>query len=274
MNFRRRIDQRTGDPLEQDLYSLGRELGRMPTPDVAVQVRQRLLEQPPAPSRRQAWVFLRSPWRMAAALAILVVVLGASLALVPTTREALARFFGLEHIRIVRDDTLDGTPGPEGRTLVGATTLEQARRQMDFPVLLPRLKGLAEPDEVYVQQLGSPQELQVVLRYYWRPGFPDGIPGKKDILFTLYQFRTTGVFEKFITSEIRLQEVSVKGVSGFWLEGAFHLLRYRTADGHEVADLSRQVQGNTLAWEVDGVTYRLETELSLEEALKIAESME
>jgi hypothetical protein len=34
------------------------------------------------------------------------------------------------------------------------------------------------------------------------------------------------------------------------------------------------VDGNTLIWEEQGITYRLESNLSLEEAVKIAESLE
>ena len=38
--------------------------------------------------------------------------------------------------------------------------------------------------------------------------------------------------------------------------------------------LRRLVEGNVLLWEQDGVTYRLETELPLDEAIKVAESLE
>jgi hypothetical protein len=33
------------------------------------------------------------------------------------------------------------------------------------------------------------------------------------------------------------------------------------------------LEGGTLVWEADGVTYRLETRLTLEEAIRIAESL-
>jgi hypothetical protein len=38
-------------------------------------------------------------------------------------------------------------------------------------------------------------------------------------------------------------------------------------------DMRRLVEGNVLVWEQDGLTYRLETKLSLSEAVKIAESL-
>jgi hypothetical protein len=36
----------------------------------------------------------------------------------------------------------------------------------------------------------------------------------------------------------------------------------------------RMIDGQVLIWEGDGITYRLETDLSLEEAIRIAESLE
>jgi hypothetical protein len=38
-------------------------------------------------------------------------------------------------------------------------------------------------------------------------------------------------------------------------------------------DFRRLVEGQVLIWEADGITYRLETELSMEEAVAIAESL-
>jgi hypothetical protein len=37
--------------------------------------------------------------------------------------------------------------------------------------------------------------------------------------------------------------------------------------------MRRLVEGNTLIWEANGITYRLESHLSLEDALRIAESL-
>jgi hypothetical protein len=40
-----------------------------------------------------------------------------------------------------------------------------------------------------------------------------------------------------------------------------------------MSDQRRLVSGHVLIWEEDGLTYRLETDLSMEEAVAIAESL-
>jgi hypothetical protein len=39
-------------------------------------------------------------------------------------------------------------------------------------------------------------------------------------------------------------------------------------------DIRRLIDGHVLIWEEDGITYRLETGVTLEEAVKIAESLQ
>ena len=60
------------------------------------------------------------------------------------------------------------------------------------------------------------------------------------------------------------------GRPAFWIEGP-HLL-HLGGDKHQYVPLV--VEGNILVWEQDGITYRLESDLSLEEAVKVAESLE
>jgi hypothetical protein len=64
----------------------------------------------------------------------------------------------------------------------------------------------------------------------------------------------------------------VRGRTGFWIQGT-HLLYYKDANGHIMKD-SIRLAANTLLWhEADGVTFRLESNLTEREALRIAESM-
>ncbi|MBI4305278.1 MAG: hypothetical protein HY678_03065 [Chloroflexi bacterium] len=164
-------------------------------------------------------------------------------------------------------------PTPD-RTMTGASTLVQAREQVPFPILVAAYpEDIGAPDEVYVQELGSPRDIQVILRYYIGAGTSFVPPDDSNHLFTLYQFKATGMFSKMVFSGTRLKEVEVDGARGFWLEGSSHLIEYRTSDGREVIDSRRQVTGNTLAWEVGDITYRLETTLPLDEARKIADSL-
>ena len=64
----------------------------------------------------------------------------------------------------------------------------------------------------------------------------------------------------------------MSAAAGYWLEGGEHLLIYRDASGLEVPELTRLV-GDTLIWEQHGLTLRLEGAPSLEDALRVAESI-
>ena len=65
-----------------------------------------------------------------------------------------------------------------------------------------------------------------------------------------------------------LEETSVDGVRAIWAVGPYPL---RFTDGD--LEFTRIMDGNVLIWADDVVTYRLETNMSLEEALKVAESL-
>jgi hypothetical protein len=67
--------------------------------------------------------------------------------------------------------------------------------------------------------------------------------------------------------------IGVADSSGFWIEGAPHVISIEDPTGRRVEETIRFV-GNVLMWESDGVTHRLETVLGLEEALRIAESVQ
>jgi hypothetical protein len=90
--------------------------------------------------------------------------------------------------------------------------------------------------------------------------------------FTLYESENA-IYEKSIQSATVIEEVQVDAQPGLWLTGGEHLIQLRNAQGELLIDF-RKVSGNVLAWESGGVTYRIETTLSLEEVLQIAESME
>jgi hypothetical protein len=65
---------------------------------------------------------------------------------------------------------------------------------------------------------------------------------------------------------------TVNGREVTWLEGPY-MLAY--GDGNTQDYESRYlVSGRVLLWEEDGLTYRLESNLSFEDAIKMAESLE
>lgn len=284
--------------LDEELRDLGQAIEFPRIPDLAPRVRARIIGPTrPVPGSRLTRVPLML--RLAGAVVALLLALAAALTASPTTRDALARFFGLKRVQIIYEDSTGATPTsipgsplptsapvlgapitiPATATpaptsslpaLTGATTLDDAIRRAPFKVLLPGYpENIGDPDEVYLQELGRPGEVQVILRY------SDGgaSVGQADGAFAVYQFKATGIFMKSIGSGTRLREVQVMGATSYWLEGAVHLIEYRTADGAERVEFKRQVTGNTLAWEVGDMTYRLETSLPIDEALRIAESL-
>src|SRR4051794_5765767 len=87
--------------LERALRELGQQLAYPPTPDIARAVRARLAASPPP--RRALWrSLLASPWprRLALALALVVILVGAVLAFSPDARRAVAGRLGIPGITI------------------------------------------------------------------------------------------------------------------------------------------------------------------------------
>jgi hypothetical protein len=83
-----------------------------------------------------------------------------------------------------------------------------------------------------------------------------------------------GLAHKIVaTSAASVVAVDVDGAPGIWISGAPHLFWYFAPDGRTVIDESRRLVGDTLAWERDGILYRIEGAITLERALEIAASM-
>jgi hypothetical protein len=66
-----------------------------------------------------------------------------------------------------------------------------------------------------------------------------------------------------------IERTQVHGQPAVWVEG---LHPFTLSDGNHV--FRRLIVGQALIWEENQVTYRLESYLSLEESIKIAESLE
>jgi hypothetical protein len=77
--------------------------------------------------------------------------------------------------------------------------------------------------------------------------------------------------EKVVHEAERIEEVEVGGEAAYWIEGE-HSLFYLDERGQSLEERSR-LAGNTLLWQRGEVTLRLESALSKEEAIRIAESM-
>jgi hypothetical protein len=166
--------------------------------------------------------------------------------------------------------TLTTTASPDIRLSLGQrVTLREARQSVSFPVRLPRLAGLGAPDEIYVDD--EPSGGRVTLLYAPRPGLPATSATGVGLLITQFQAE---IDEDFVLKEAapgtRLEQVGVDGAPGYWIEGDPHIVVY-VEDGVPFPDTLR-LAGNTLLWERDGITFRIEADLAREQALQIATS--
>jgi hypothetical protein len=141
--------------------------------------------------------------------------------------------------------------------LAGETTLEAARNRLGFPVLLPAVPAdLGQPDRVYVQERG-----QMVILVWMEESNPE------TVRLSLHEIAPGSVLVNKYQPQV-LEKTSVNGHEAAWVEGPYVV---ELADGD--LTLRRLVEGNTLLWEAGGITYRLESSLPLEQALRIAESV-
>ena len=244
--------------VEAEVRALGRELDVPPAGDVTAAVRRRL-DGPAAgrgaPAVRTGAHRRRLGWRAAlvAVVALLAVVIAT-----PQGRAVIThvlRFAGIE---------LRQEPGParsagSGASLPGERrmSLEQARHQVSFPILVPA--ALGQPSEVVVSDGGRVASL-VYRRTPHGEVRMDEFAGHLDPL----------VFQKFVHFG-HVTEVEVNGFKGMWIKGP-HELIYITRDGAPATASARLTTGNTLIWGTRQVALRLEGNFGKTAALAIASS--
>ena len=237
--------------LERALRAVGASLDYPPTPDLTSGVRERLA-QGRAP--RRAW-----PRRqvLAGAAAALLVVAGALMA-VPQSRSAILDWLGVGGVTIRYVEEL---PPAERATddlgLGERIDLAEARERTGFDVQLPRVDGLDEPPRVYYRA----DARQVAFLY--------GTEERPKLLIT--QAAVGGAVEKLVGAGTGVERVAIDAATtGVWLSGDQHALFYPSTSEPEPFRLV----GNALVYErSDGVTVRIEAEVSRDEALRLARSL-
>jgi hypothetical protein len=282
--------------LDRELRDLGSDVEYPPTPDLARAVRQRLDEEP-AP--RRGW-FHRPAARWAAVAA--VVLISAVPALSPAARETVAGWFeggqastsgrvageageaapADEETRVIeseaesRQDLAEsggsdipesgGGSRPLGRDLGygGRIPLREAETRLaGSELLLPRTRGLGEPDQVYAG--GPSSEGGVVLLY--RAG--SGLPALGDTGVGLVLTEVPGSVESAylrggVLAVAGTERVSVGDGRGYWVP----------AGGRPSPALRRgDLPGNLLFSEREGLALRLAADLPKREMVRIAESV-
>ena len=239
--------------LERALTELGRRIAVPAAPDLAPAVLARIEPRRVRPHPRR-WVL---------AIALFVLAAFAATLAIPDARSALFRvlLIGGEQIELV-DELPAVTPQPPGLDLELAlgqrSTLEQARAGAGFDIreLEP------EPDRVYLGARGT----------VW---FLYGTPQNVRLLVAQTPGATVDepfIIKKLAASGTHVEEVSVEGARGYYLGGSPHLVLLLDQSG-EVIEESARLARNVLVWEANGVTYRLEGDLTRDEALTLAESL-
>jgi hypothetical protein len=240
--------------LEQELRRLGRDLEFPPTPDLVRSVRERLA----APRPRRLLLRRRA---LAFALAALVVAVGIAFA-VPPARTAILRVFGVGGVRIELVDRLPETEISAPLGLGERVSLAEARRRAAFPVAIPSAGGFAEPDGAYFSSVSPGGFVSLLYGSATRPR----------AVLSEFEGETGDLIDKSVGPETTLERVTVGGAPGFWLEGEPHTFVFRNKYG-AVQSGTLRLARNTLVWERNGITFRLEGDLTKDEALRVASSL-
>lgn len=169
-------------------------------------------------------------------------------------------------------------PGALGASMDLGAALDAALDPLDsagmdaragFAVHAPTDPALGPPDAAYIDVAKGGQ---VTLLWATRAGLPATLEPGVGLL--LSQFRGTveeGFFNKAIGSNTTLERVRVAGRGGFWLSGDPHVFFWEGPDGF--VDDPRRWVGDVLLWSDGPITYRLETSLGRDAAIRIAETL-
>lgn len=202
----------------------------------------------------------RAPlWRLAALATVILLVVGTLLA-VPRTRTAFAHFFGR-----VQGERIEVLPTPAA----GATA-------SPFPTNVP-FEQIAVPIAVG----------DVSARLHFTPALPNRPDAPRyfvlpyagvGVLVLVYPDVTVWetpnfIYGKGVSEGTSIQELTVKGQPAYWIEGGSRIVRILRPNGEEVVGTQRTVDKRTLIWRGELLTYRLEGDLGLADALAVAESL-
>lgn len=260
------------------LVQLSREIE--PDSRFATELEERALTQAPVGTagrarprfrRRATTPYGRSTaWRRWMSLAALLLAL---LLLAPQVRAGMGDVIRLGAVRIGLAPAASATvtpsppytgpvptPLPSLLDLAGATTLDLARAQAGFPIRLPAYpQELGPPQYVFLQNLNGP----MVALVWVDPTHPSSV--------RLALFELSSDLYIYKSGARTVTETTVNGQRALWTEGPYLV---QVVENGQVTFATRVlVNGHALIWTEGGITYRLETSASLDEAVKIAESL-
>jgi len=191
----------------------------------------------------------------------------AACAAIPPVRDALVSVFQLNGIRVLQSPSPSPTSGfPAPSPSAGAslpavyaglgdpTTEAEAEAYSSGRLLRPAALGV--PDRVFRH------EALVTLAY-----------GKREPAWLVMEVVLPSrlLLEKIVLTGAHVRRLTVNGRPGVWVEGPQELVYVPGGGEPQVED--PRLSANSLIWEQDGVTLRIETTHGLTDALKVAASM-
>lgn len=229
--------------LESALRSLGARLDVPDPPDVT----DRVLASLDEPEARRSY-----PRRLVAAAVAALVALATAMAVSPAVRAAVFDFLRIGAVEIHQNEPAPVTPSLDP-PLPGErdVTLAEAAEAADFPLRLPTTLG--PPGAVRLIDGGR------VVTMAFGAVRVDQFDGGLDPMFTKF------------TQAADIHHVTVDGSRAIWVDRP-HPVLYTDRDG-TLRDESPRLAASTLIWEKDGITYRVEGDLTQRQAIEIAESM-
>jgi hypothetical protein len=260
--------------LERELRGLALALDFPPAAELAAGVRSDI-EAGRVPKRRllEGW----SPElgrRLALAGATAVLLAVAILSFSPAAREAVADLLGLRGVGIrVTESPPPSAPAPTGPLSgfmdVGErVSLAQAQEAVDYEIRLPTDR-VAPPDEIYLSD--DPEGGRVTSFFRAGPGLPRIYETGTGAMLTQFigelDRNTIG---KLVAEDTTIERVEVNGNRGLWVKGDHLFFLYRA--GGTVIEETIRMSDSALLWQEGDVTLRLESGLSLEAAIRLAES--
>jgi hypothetical protein len=232
--------------LEVRLVELGGALDHPDGDDLVARVRDEISGRPPARVRR--W-----PARLAAAAAVVTL---ASVAALPSSRNAIADFFRVDgvQLRSARDrpSTSTSLPPPTPATPI---TVADAQRLVDFTIVVPDTG--ARP--TVTLDLAVPGGLVTLDYPEYRITEFSAPPGEAPLA-------------KFVDRRTKVTPTTVRDKPGYWITGTHHELAFLDRD-NQVRSSTVRTTGHVLLWNERDVTIRIEGPHTLGAARAVADAI-
>jgi hypothetical protein len=262
-----RLHELSDEDLGQALTAVGRDLAVPKTPMVVPEVLGRIRAEERRPSTLRPSLSLPSRRRTLVLLAAAVLLVAAA----ALATELVLRF-GAVTIEIVPSATTSPPAGFEsGEAFGNRVSLAEAEARAGVPAAVPA--ELGAPDDVWVgrARVGFDPAIltqRIVMAWDARADLPE-IPGLPWGAVLMQLDADVEVAVKMVSADTgSVASVLVDGAAGSWVTGA-HTMEIATRGG----SIAVRVTGNVLLWEHGSQTLRLETDVSVDRAIAIAESV-